>query len=136
MNLRSSIEERIARIPAIEFLGIKLLDISDGTAVLELPFKPEFCNSLGNIQGGFVTALADVAGGLAIHTVPPPKYAAPTISLEIHFLKPARSTIKAEGRVIRCGSSIGTSSIEVFDISGSLIAVSLASYRIFHSPAR
>jgi acyl-CoA thioesterase len=131
--IKAIIEERMARIPAAAFLGMKLVDMSEGTAVLELPFRPEFCNSLGNIQGGFVTALADAAGGIALYTVPPPKYAAPTISLEINFLEPARSTLRAHGRVLRCGSSVGTSFIEVFDASGALVAVSLASYRIFIS---
>ncbi|MGC8720141.1 MAG: PaaI family thioesterase [Thermodesulforhabdaceae bacterium] len=55
----------------------------------------------------------------------------PTISLEINFLEPAKTSIKAYGRVLRCGSSIGTSYIEVLDANGALIAVSLASYRVF-----
>jgi acyl-CoA thioesterase len=133
MMLRSLIEERISRIPAVHFLGVRLVEVSEGSAVLELPFRSELCNSLGNIQGGFITALADAAGGLALYTLPPPKYAVPTISLEINFLEPARNTIKAHGRVLRCGSGVGTSYIEVFDASGSLVAVSLASYRVFMS---
>ncbi|MEJ5299662.1 MAG: PaaI family thioesterase [Thermodesulforhabdaceae bacterium] len=130
---KAVIEERMSRIPAAAFLGMKLVEISEGLAVLELPFRPEFCNSLGNIQGGFVTALADAAGGVALYTLHPPKHAAPTISLNINFLEPARNTLRAHGRVLRCGSSVGTSFIEVFDSNESLVAVALASYRIFTS---
>ena len=69
--MRALIEGRMSRIPAVHFLGIKLVDVSEGRAVLELPFRPELCNSLGNIQGGFITALADAAGGMALYTLLP-----------------------------------------------------------------
>ncbi len=122
--------ERIEAIPAFKLLNIKVVEISEGSVSLELPFREELCNSMGNIQGGFIVALADAAGGLSLFSLLPPKTLTPTIEIKVNFLEPARTNIISKAKVIRCGSTIGTSFIEVLDTTGKVVAISIATYRI------
>lgn len=124
------IRERLTRIPAVRFLGIRLVALEPGRVRLELPFRQEFCNSLGMLQGGFVTAVADAAGGLAALTTVPPGWVAPTIELKINFLEPIRSTVVATGTVLRSGSHVVASSMEVHLEDGTLAAAGIATFRL------
>ncbi|SMC25537.1 acyl-CoA thioesterase [Desulfacinum hydrothermale DSM 13146] len=127
--------QRVEKVPALQSIGARLVDLSQGRACLELPFRPEFCNSLGMLQGGFVTAVADAAGGLAVLTTVPPGWVAPTIELKINFLEPIRETVLATGTVLRSGASVATSYIEVHLEDHTLAAAGMATFRLLRPKA-
>ena len=66
------IYERSQNMPAWDYLGARLLKVSDGFAQVALPFRVEMSNSWGTLQAGFITAIADAAGGYALLTVSQP----------------------------------------------------------------
>ncbi|HDM74858.1 MAG TPA: PaaI family thioesterase [Deltaproteobacteria bacterium] len=115
-------------IPAWKFLGVQVLKLDKGFAELELPFRSDLINSMGVIQGGFITAIADAAGGWAILTFLDSEVLITTIELKINFLKPARDDIIARGRALHVGSAIGTSQVDVMLKNGELIAAGIATY--------
>ena len=87
------------------------------------------------LQGGFVTAVADAAGGLAVLTTVPAGWVAPTIELKINFLEPVRSTVVATGTVLRTGSHVAASYIEVHLEDGTLAAAGIATFRLLRPKA-
>lgn len=124
------IHERMSRIPALHFLGVRLVGLEPGRARLHLPFRQEFCNSMGMLQGGFITAVADAAGGLAALTTVPSGWVAPTIELKLNFLEPVRSSVVATGTVLRSGSHVAVSYVEVHLEDGTLAAAGIATFRL------
>ncbi|SHF95830.1 acyl-CoA thioesterase [Desulfacinum infernum DSM 9756] len=124
------VRERLRRIPALRLLGVDLLALEPGLVRLRLPFREDFCNSMGMVQGGFVTAVADAAGGLAVLSKLESGWKAPTIELKINFLEPIRGSVEAVGRVLRTGTGVGVSSMEIFLEDGTLAAAGIATYRL------
>lgn len=94
--------------PAASLLSPQLLDIdARGFARLQFDGKPEFCNPMGMLQGGFQAAMLDEAMAMAaIATVDFGRFV-PTLELKINFLRPAMpGVLIGEGTVVRSGRNI------------------------------
>lgn len=120
--------EKAAAIPAWKHIGAVLARAGKGYAEVELPFVPQLANSLGVLQGGFVTAIADAAGGWALATLIEPESLITTVELKVNFLLPIRQNVVARGRVLRCGTKIGVSSLEICLQDGDIAAVGIGTY--------
>lgn len=117
------IETIKAKSPMINFFGIKLEELSPGYARVLLPFRPEFAQGFGVVQGGIITALGDAAAGVAFMTLMNPGEAVVTIELNINFLNPAReSDLVSEARIAHQGTMISLSEFEVRTPDRALVA--------------
>lgn len=120
----------VQKSPALSLLGVVVHSVKEGEVELELPYRREICNSLGSVQGGFITAVADAAGGWALITVLGAAYRVPTVEIKMNFLKPVTETMISRGKVVHTTSRLGTAYMEVFLASGQLAAIGTATYRI------
>ncbi|HEY1958146.1 MAG TPA: hotdog fold thioesterase [Polyangiaceae bacterium] len=105
-------------IPFNRFLGIKVVDIADGVARLTLPFRAELVGDPMRpaLHGGVISALADVAGGIAVWSdLPDPRARVSTIDLRIDYLLPGRlETLEARAVVMRKGNRVGVVDMRVY----------------------
>ncbi|MBL0716145.1 MAG: PaaI family thioesterase [Desulfosarcina sp.] len=120
--------ERAKHVPARNLLGAHLLEVDEGVARVCLPFRPELGNYFGAIQGGILTAVADMAGGWALLTLSPPKTLIVTVEIKLNFLKPSKEEVRADGQVIQLGANLGISSLSIVTLSGKRIAVGIGTY--------
>ena len=102
-------------------MGMKLVELSQGYAKVELGLKNEFLNWDNMIHGGVIATLLDQAFGCACNTLENIHVA---VQMNIHFLAAARvgDTIYGESRVLHAGKRVGASEMTVFDSSGKTIA--------------
>jgi uncharacterized protein (TIGR00369 family) len=118
--LRQVTEEMI---PFNRFLGVRLVALERGRAVLELPFREEFVGDPIRrvLHGGILSTLADTAGGLAIWgTLEDPQQRLSTIDLRVDYLRPGKpETVVAEAVVVRVGRTIGVVDMRLFHPSAS-----------------
>ncbi|GAB4259125.1 MAG: hypothetical protein Kow0092_07130 [Deferrisomatales bacterium] len=129
------VRERIAADnPAWTLLGIRLSRLTQGRAILSLPFRPELCNPHGAVHGGLITALLDAAGGCALYTALPPGARVATVELKVNFLRPLRGDARGEGEVVRAGSRLGVSSVRALGPEGDPCAVGLITYVVEGAP--
>ena len=70
---------------ASQSLGIKILELAPGKAVVEMTVTKEMLNGLQTVHGGLLFLLADSAMGFASNQQEAPAFA---IHAEIDFLKP------------------------------------------------
>ncbi|MBM3155585.1 MAG: PaaI family thioesterase [Chloroflexi bacterium] len=107
--------------PIASFLGIKLVELSDGYARVTMKLKPEHVNFNGMIFGGIVMSLADQAFAYATNSVITPNVAS---QFNIHFIAAANvgDELTAECRVVRSGKRVCVSEMTVTDHKGKLIA--------------
>lgn len=100
---------------------IRVVDVDDGTSVVEAPLTDAGRNPLGIAHGGLIFSLCDVATGVAARTG-----GRETVSQDasVYFLRPGTNSTKltAKGRLIREGGTSGFAEAEVFTDDGTLVA--------------
>lgn len=114
-------------------LGMKILEAEPGSGEVTVQFdaKHDFDNPVGNIQGGFLSAMLDDTIGPTISTVLEPDEFSPTLEIKVSFLRPARAgTLFGYGRIVHRGRSIVFSEAELKDGEGQVIARASATSRI------
>jgi uncharacterized protein (TIGR00369 family) len=111
--------------PISALLGFELRSIDPEAMTIEVGFtaRPEFCNPVGDIQGGILCAMLDDTLGPALVATLGEGQWAPTTDLHVQFLAAAKpGPLVGRGRVTRKGRSVAFMAGELLDESGRLIA--------------
>ncbi len=107
--------------PVAAFLGLKLLELSEGYARVAMKMRPEYVNFNGMIFGGIVAAAADQAFAYATNSAITPNVA---VQFNIQFISAvaADDELIAECRVLKSGKRVCVSEMTVTNREGKLIA--------------
>lgn len=107
-----------------------------GRIVMDFEGRPEFCNLLGTIQGGMLSAMLDLVMSFsALCTMGGPGFVVPTIDMHVHFLSPAKpGRIVGEGAVVRKGRSITFMEGRLRDAGGTVLTTSTGSGQLMKWP--
>lgn len=93
--------------PFFCLMGIDVVSVEEGNAVLRMAVRPDMLNGVGWLQGGIFTALADEAMALALHPMLSPHEGIATISESTSFIKGVKDGVLiAQGRVIKKGHRV------------------------------
>ena len=80
-------------------------------------------NPMGTLHGGVICDIADAAMGMAYYSTLGEGESFTTIELKTNFLEPVREgLLRAEGKIIKTGKTIGLLQCEVTDSKNSLVA--------------
>ena len=122
-RLRAVVRGELPLAPVSDLVGFTLTAVAEERATIELDAGPQHANPLGTLHGGILCDIADAAMGLAWATMLAEGETFTTIELKINFLKPVWSgRLRAEGKVIKRGRTVGLVDSDVFDAKGSLVA--------------
>jgi len=121
------------RIPFIQHLRIRTDELGKGTARLSVPVESHLMNSMGNVHGGVIMSLLDVALCTAARTLHPESVGVITINLTTSFIGAgAGPKLYADARVLKDGRSMSFVEGEAKNEDGSLVAKALATVRVMH----
>ena len=134
--MRQVMEQHIA---FNRYLGLKVESFDIEAPKLRLDMRPELVGNPSRqiLHGGVISATLDVAGGFAIMlSVLAESAAAPTtfpnmgtIDLRVDYLRPGRGKyFIATARIVRKGSRIAVTHMELHNDTGELIATGGAAY--------
>jgi uncharacterized protein (TIGR00369 family) len=115
--------------PAATLLGweVEAVDPEAGTIELSFTAKEDFLNLAGNVQGGFLAAMLDATLGPVLGATLSDGEWAPTISLNVQFVRPAKpGKLRGRGRIVRRGRDIAFLAGELID-GDDIIATATAS---------
>jgi uncharacterized protein (TIGR00369 family) len=122
-RLRAVVRGELPLAPVSGLVGFTLTAVAEERATIELEAGPQHANPLGTLHGGILCDIADAAMGLAYATMLAEGETFTTIELKINFLKPVWSgRLRAEGKVIKRGRTVGLVESDIFDSKGSLVA--------------
>jgi len=111
------------RAPVAELIGFKVTEVGDGRALATLEAGPQHANPMGTLHGGILCDLADAAMGLAFASTLAVEESFTTVELKINFFRPVwKAQLKAEGKVIQRGRTIGYVECNIVDENERLIA--------------
>ncbi len=81
----------IDALPHCRDLGMSVVSVGEGEAVLEMPYDTRFVGDpkTGVIHGGAVSALMDTSGGAAVMCHPDTPAVTATLDLRIDYMRPA-----------------------------------------------
>ncbi|HYX40186.1 MAG TPA: PaaI family thioesterase [Pyrinomonadaceae bacterium] len=138
MNEAALTSEELARLQAAfaqvayaRLLGLELVEVARGTAVLSLTVRPELTRMEGIMHGGALASLMDTASAFAVLTLLAPAEQTVTVDLTIHFLRPVSSgRVQARAHVLRAGRRLVTVAIEATNEAEELVATALTTYAI------
>ena len=101
--------------PLMHFIGARLVLVSAGACVIDLPYREELGQQNGFFHGGIIGTLADNAGGFAAYTLMPANSGVLTVEYKVNLMAPAKGDrLVAEGHVVRAGRSVVVSRADVY----------------------
>jgi len=110
-------------MPVGRLIGFETKEAADGRAVVTLAAGSQHANPMGTLHGGILCDIADAAMGVAFASTLAPDESFTTIELKINFFRPVwEAALKAEGKVVRRGSSLGYVECEITDENARLVA--------------
>ncbi|MCX7621588.1 MAG: PaaI family thioesterase [Acidimicrobiales bacterium] len=122
--------------PLHALLGIDFVDdatfpdgtpVSEGIVVVSMPVRPEAFGQGGNLHGGAIATLIDVASASAAaraSAFEPGKNSLVTADLHVRYLGRAKgNTVSAYASVVRSGRQLVVVECRVLDDLGNLVAV-------------
>ena len=120
------------RNPFWALLGMELLEIKKGWAMVRLPIEDKLTNAIGLVHGGAIFSAADSAVGMALVGLADRDENISTLEMKINYMKPVNgSEIIAEAKIIHHGSQTAIGDVDVRDEEQNLVSKGLATYAIF-----
>ena len=119
--------------PFVGHLGIELVEIDAGRAVLSLPFTDSLITISTVVHGGAIASLIDTAAMVAAWSDAeiPENIRGATVALSITYLAAAAGEdLEAEARVLRRGRSLVYCEVEVRTRGGEPTARALVTYKL------
>jgi uncharacterized protein (TIGR00369 family) len=127
-DLLQRLRKRLADSPALGWLSPTLEELALDLCVLRLPYREAITNGSGTVHGGILATLADTAVAFALATNFDGKMGFATTDLTIHFLRRARSEVRARGRILKKGRRVNVGEVEIVDAEGLEVARVLATF--------
>jgi uncharacterized protein (TIGR00369 family) len=112
--------------------GMQLSFNAFGVAEIRLPYNPGLDNPVG-VHGGVFATMLDTAGGYTAAA----RYDnwITTVDLHVQLLQPAKeSGLRATAKLLRAGSRLSMTKMELHDDEGKLVAVGSATFSVTSVP--
>jgi len=122
-RVRAMIRKEAPDPPVAGLVGFRVVEVEPGRALFEMDAGPQHANPMGTVHGGILCDIADAAMGIAYASTLGEGESFTTLELKINFLKPIwTARLRAEGRLVKRGKTVGLVECDVRDESGSLVA--------------
>jgi uncharacterized protein (TIGR00369 family) len=112
--------------PLHGLLGIEIVELGSAHAILSMPVRAQAFNSTGNVHGGAIATLIDVAAGTAAALgsgFQPGKQSLVTADLHVRYLgRPHGDVIYARAQVLKAGRQLIVVECRVTDGEDRVIA--------------
>jgi len=132
---RKMVSGELPQAPVGALIGFKLIEVEPGYAVVELEANESHANPMGTLHGGILCDIADAAMGIAFASFAEEGESFTTIEMKINFLKPVWKTrLRASGKVVKRGKSIGYVECDIRNDQGDLIARASSTCMMLRGP--
>ncbi len=118
-----------AKVPFLKLIGMELVDLNAGEAIVRLKMRDELRQPHGLLHGGATASVIDTAMAFAVVTCLAENEKASTVDLTVHYLRPVtEGAIVCTAKIVKAGKRLLTVSAEVVNDEEKLIATALSTY--------
>jgi uncharacterized protein (TIGR00369 family) len=122
-NLERMIRGAVPAPPIAQLIGFRLVAVKPGEAVFDFESSEKHRNPMGTLHGGVLCDVADAAMGVAFAATLADGESFTTLELKINFLRPVwNEKLRAVGRVVKRGNTVGLVECDITNASGVLVA--------------
>ena len=122
-HTKAIIRGEAPRPPVAKLIGFDVVSVEPGESVVEFQASEVHRNPMGTLHGGILCDIADAAMGIAYASNLNEGESFTTLELKINFLKPIwNARLRATGRVVKQGRTVGMVECDVTDEKGNLVA--------------
>jgi uncharacterized protein (TIGR00369 family) len=100
-DLKERLDKRFANFPLVQGWNLSIDDLVPGAARLNVGDSAKIHNTSGNVHGGVLSSVADMACAIALCTIFDGAMPFSTSDLHIRFLEPALGPFTAEAQILR-----------------------------------
>lgn len=115
-------------------IGIRSITATAGTSEVVLETLNQAANSKGDLHGGALAALLDVAMSRAVRSANPDHWGVSTVSLTLSYLDTSARRVVCKGKVTRNGGKLAFAEGQVRDSEGRVVVTGTAIFRKIKSP--
>lgn len=130
MTGRRSTEGWHASPPFQHHMGIETVEAAEGRTLLRYTFKPEHGNRKGDVHGGVLATIMDLAISQAIRSQVPELAGMSTINMTVNYLDTARGDLIARGRAVKIGRTIAVGEATCETTDGRIAVQATAAFRM------
>lgn len=131
-NFKSALIKKTQMVhPFWKLLGMELVDIKKGWAVVKLPFDQKLTQADGIAHGGSTFSAADAAVAMALIGLIDRSQTMVTLEMKLNYTRPfTNGTLLAEAVIVQKGSTTALGEVSVRTDKNELVAKGLATYMI------
>lgn len=132
--LRALKDGRFPAPPITQTLGFTLAEVDPGRVVFSGEPQMRHYNPIGSVHGGFAMTLLDSALACAIHSTLAKGEIYTTLEIKVNLVRPLTTQtgiVRAEGRIVHRGRTVGTAEGDLKDAAGKLYAHATTTCMIF-----
>jgi len=120
--------------PIVQSFGLQL-SYRDGSAVIDMPYNPNYDHGYHQIHGGVMATLLDTAGWFTV--APHFDFWIATVEFSTRLLIPAeKEALRACGKIVRLGKRLAFCDMEVKNSREQLVAVGSGTFSATSVPAK
>ena len=135
-ELKTAILNRILKIPIVDTLNLTVENMTEGYCETRVPRKRQYDGVFESFHGGLLMTVADSTACFAIFTQTGPDIKLTTTDMNIRFLAPCLTDVRAKATVIKFGRTLCPVAVDVFDENGQKVAVAQVTYILLGSSRR
>jgi len=126
---KQTAQDGFAKVPYLKLIGMELVDLKTGEAIIRLKMRDELRQPHGLLHGGATASVIDTAMAFAVVSILESDEKASTVDLTVHYLRPVmQGAIVCTAKVVKAGKRLLTVSAEVVNDEEKLIATALSTY--------
>ena len=127
-KINKDILERVRKIPIFNTLKFEITELENGKCTANVPRQKIYDGIFETFHGGILMTIADSISAFAILTLAGRNSKIATTDMNIRFLSPCKTAVKATAFVVKFGKTLCPVSVNIYDNDQKLVAISQVTY--------
>lgn len=135
-ELQQAILARIKKVAIFDTLQMEVVAFDEGYCEISVPRHTSYDGVYDSFHGGILMTIADSVACFAIFTKTGPEQLMTTTDMNIRFLAPCLSAVRAKAHVIKFGKTLCPVAVDLYDAVNKHVAVAQVTYMLLNKMPR